>query len=514
MRIVIVGGGTAGWLSAAFLAKTNNLLKLSGGVAAHDITVVESANIPTIGAGEGSTGLFTDAIFNKLASLGITETDFLYGSDATLKMGIRFKDWDGVGTEFISPIQPTDTCLVNIDLDLLSYVAYGKAHNSSFCGYLMENGLSSYYTNKTKTTGTHSYHFNAHKVGEYLKKVCIKNGVKHIQGEVMRLNRNVFNGNLDSVTLDDGITKIEADLWIDCSGFARVLTKPMGCGWKSYSNSLVTNAAIPFIEKFQTNTDVRLETLSQALPNGWMWKIPTQERYGCGYVYSDNFTTYDNAVEELQKVLGREIEPLRNIKFDAGRLDKVWVKNVIGMGLAGSFLEPLEATSIHTTILQLDILCHHFLYDETQHTLIDTSRDRYNFFIARLIDDFADLIQMHYMTKREDSEFWKYCKHSLEKRDKVKYAIDASKHMCLSYLDFEMYHGSANWGVWCWTMAGLGYLNKDVAERTLKNYCLQSDANQTFNKLNIKNKTRSIPLMSSNEFMKSLWNKTILSSKL
>jgi tryptophan halogenase len=130
----------------------------------------------------------------------------------------------------------------------------------------------------------------------------------------------------------------------------------MGGGWKSYEEYLPTNSAIPYIHQYETNETPKLETLAWAMPNGWMWQIPTQERYGCGYVYSDKFTTYDNAVDELIKTTGRKIEPLRNLKFDCGRVETPWVKNVVAIGLAQGFVEPLEATSIHATIIQLDFL--------------------------------------------------------------------------------------------------------------------------------------------------------------
>jgi tryptophan halogenase len=170
---------------------------------------------------------------------------------------------------------------------------------------------------------------------------------------------------LESVETTTG--KIEADFWIDCSGFARVLIGPMGGGWKSFSEYLPVNGAIPYIHEFKKDEDVRLETLAWAQPNGWMWQIPTQKRYGCGYVYSDMFTTYDKAVDELMKTTGRKIEPLRNLKFDSGRLEKCWVDNVVGIGLSAAFVEPLEATSIHSTVVQLDMLlasCLNFKFYE------------------------------------------------------------------------------------------------------------------------------------------------------
>ena len=506
MKITIIGGGTAGWLTAAMIVKTNVILQKQGYEPVYDITVVESSNIPIIGAGEGSTGLFQEVVVARLKDLGVNELDFINQTGATLKMGITLKDWNGVGTKFLSPIQPSDTYTYNIDLNFLSCLSHGNTSDASFCGYLMGKQLSSYNLDRIKTTGHHSYHFDAHKVGKYFKDICIQHGVKNIDGEVFKLNRNSLTGDLESVNLKDSNELITSDLWFDCSGFAKVLVKPMGAGWVSYSSQLPANGAIPFIEKYKDGDDVKLETLAWAQPNGWMWQIPTQERYGSGYVFSDMFTTADKAVEELEKNIGRKIEPIRHIKFETGRLEKFWVNNVIGMGLAGSFLEPLEATSIHTTIVQLDIFCHHFLYNNKEIISVQTMRDKYNKHIAQMVDEFRDLIQLHYMTKREDTEFWKYCKYSLEKTDNVKYALEVSKHMSLSYLDFASWHGSAGWGVWCWTLAGLGHITKETADKTLKNFCMYDMSKKKYEEIIKNSKIKAIPLMDSNQFMKTLWD--------
>lgn len=504
MKIVIVGGGTSGWMAAALLAKTNKILQNDGASPAHTITVIDSSDIPIIGAGEGSTGLMADVISLKLKDLGVTENEFLYETDSTLKTGIHFKDWNGIGTEYLSPIGPTQTHQYNIDLDFLSFTAFGNYYDASPSGYMMANSLSSFSKSRFKTNGMHSYHFDAHKVGKYLKKVSIKNGVTHIDDEVIKLNRNFETGDLDSVTLKDGITKIEADMWIDCSGFARVLIKPMGGGWNTYSEYLPVNNALPFIQQYTKDEDIKLETLAWAQKNGWVWKIPTQERYGAGYVYSDYFTTQDNALQELRKSFGYDVEPIRNIKFECGRLNRFWVNNVVGVGLAGSFLEPLQATSIHTTIVQLDLLLHHYLYPTKEETLLEESRKRYNNFIGSMVDDFRDLIQIHYMTKREDTEFWKFCKHSLTKTDKTKYVLEICEHRSPSMLDFEIYHGSANWGVWGWTLVGLGLITKETAIRTLNNFSLMHHAKNKFDSISNKNKIQSISLMNNMEFMKAV----------
>ena len=504
MKIVIVGGGTAGWLAACYLARFNEPSDTQ-----NEITVIESSKIPIIGAGEGSTGIFTMLMRSSFAKWGINETEFLYETESTLKLGINFKDWNGVGTQFYSPVQPTETTRGSVDTHVLVSHAFGDYCDSSPSGYLMKNGYST-YANSGNTIYGHSYHFDAHKVGQYFKKYALKNGVKVIDTEIESLQTNSLTGELDSVQTTIG--KIEADMWIDCSGFSRVLIGPMGGGWKSYAEYLKVNAAIPFIEKFKDGEVPNLETLSQAMPNGWMWKIPTQQRYGCGYVYSDNHTTYDKAVDELIQTLGRDVEPLRNIKFDCGRVEAPWVKNVVAIGLSQGFVEPLEATSIHATIVQLDFLSTNslnFVCNKSD-IVFESNIKRYNEFVNRFFDDIKDLIQVHYMTEREDTEFWKNYKYEVPKTDNVQSILDVCKHRSPSMLDFNFYHGSGNWGVWCWTLIGLGILTKETALKTLRGY-QHTDAGlkQIMESIQHRNRLNSISLMTNGEFYKKLINKKL-----
>jgi tryptophan halogenase len=338
----------------------------------------------------------------------------------------------------------------------------------------------------------------------------MKNGVKVIDAEIESLNRNSLTGELSSVQTTIG--NIDADFWIDCSGFSRVLIKPMGGDWVSYKDYLPVNGAIPYIHPFEKDEDVKLETLAWAMPNGWMWQIPTQERYGCGYVYSDMFTTYDKAVDELIKTTGRKIEPLRNLKFDVGRCKNFWVKNVVAVGLSAGFVEPLEATSIHATIVQLDVLSSNLLnfVPTTEHIIYESNIKRYNEFFGKLFDDIKDLIQIHYMTDREDTDFWKYCKYTMKRTDKVKEILEISKHRAPSMLDFELYHGAANWGVWGWTVVGLGHLSKATAARTLDSYKhTPAMVQKKFEQIKHRNTLNSIKCMKTKEFMKALLNKEI-----
>jgi flavin-dependent dehydrogenase len=509
MKIVIVGGGTAGWMAACMAANLNKLLKNDGTSKQYDVTVIESSNIPIIGAGEGSTGLLMEYITKKFKKLGVNEIDFLYETESTLKLGIRFKDWDGIGTEYLSPIQPTFSSNYNVDLDLLSFVMYGHYADSSPAGYLMHNGLSSFYTTKNKTTGTHSYHFDAHKVGKYLKKIALQNSIKHIDAEITDVNINTITGNCESVRLKETNELITADLWIDCSGFARILSNKVNSGWVSYKDYLPVNSALPYLHKYQKDEDIKLETLAWAQPNGWMWQIPTQERYGCGYVYCDYFTNADGALKELEQTTGRKIEPLRQMKFDVGRLENVWSKNVVAIGLSSGFLEPLQATSIHSSIVQCELLFNNCLYYDKEKTMNPTSMIRYNEFVAHMFDDFRDLLQIHYMTKRNDSDFWKFVRNELVKTEKTKYIIDVSKYRCPSMFDFDIYHGAAGWGVWCWTMVGLGYVDKNIAEQTLKNSGMLKDSKDMFSRITTSNINKKYILLNSNDFMKALWDKKI-----
>ena len=509
MKIVIVGGGTAGWMAACMAANLNKLLKNDGSSAYYDITVIESSNIPIVGAGEGSTGLLMEYITKKFKNLGVNETDFLYETESTLKLGIRFKDWDGVGTEYLSPIQPTYSSGYNVDLDLLAFVMHGHYADSSPAGYLMHNGLSSFYKTKTKTTGTHSYHFDAHKVGKYLKKIALQNGIKHIDAEITDVNINTITGECDSVRLKETNELITSELWIDCSGFARLLSNKVGAGWVSYKDNLPVNSALPYIHKYESNEDIKLETLAWAQPNGWMWQIPTQQRYGCGYVYCDYFTNSDGALRELEQTTGRKIEPLRQMKFDVGRLENIWSKNVVAIGLSSGFLEPLQATSIHSSIVQCELLFNHFLYTDKTKTTNPFSVARYNEFVGRMFDDFRDLLQVHYMTKRDDSEFWKFVKNDLKITDKTKYMIEMCKYRCPSMFDLDAYHGAAGWGVWCWTMIGLGYVDKTLAETTLRNSGMLKDSKDMFARITTSNVNKKYVLLDSNDFMKALRDKKI-----
>ena len=352
MKVVIVGGGTAGWMAACYFARYNHSSE-----NLNEIVVIESSKIPIVGAGEGSTGILLELLNKKLKRLeGLSEKDFVEKTNATVKLGINCKDWNGDGKSFFEPLQPTQTFPDSVDIDFLLASTYAESYLASPTGPMWDHNKVPFYSINFNPTGGYSYHFDAHKVGQYFKEVALKNGVKYIDAEVGNFDVNQNTGNLESVELLDSNQVMTADLWFDCTGFSRKLINSVGGGWVDYSKWLPVNKALTYFWPYEADEEIKPQTLAWAMPNGWMWQIPTQKRYGCGYVYSDKFTTYENAVDELIKTTGRKIEPLRNLKFDCGRVNSAWVKNVSSIGLSSGFLEPLEATSIHSTIIQLDLL--------------------------------------------------------------------------------------------------------------------------------------------------------------
>ena len=198
-----------------------------------------------------------------------------------------------------------------------------------------------------------------------------------------------------------------------------------------------------------------------------MWKIPLMDRKGCGYVFCDSFTTADKAQEEIEKILNKKIEIRKVIKFDAGRLDNAWVKNCIAIGLSSAFLEPLEATSIHSSIVQAQQFIFEYLKLTPEETLNDGSRNIYNKRTKKLYDDIKEFLIMHYMGGRDDSEFWKCIKTGVTKTDFVNDLVEMSNYKIPSHNDFPSYDGSAGWPLYSYVMAGLNLFNKNVANSEL-----------------------------------------------
>jgi tryptophan halogenase len=347
---------------------------------------------------------------------------------------------------------------------------------------------------------TYSYHFDGHAVGEYFKNICTKLGVKVIDAAV---NDTTFdeNENLKSITLDDG-TLLTGDMWFDCSGFARVLMSKTKNKWISYKDYLPVNTAIPFSTPISSRI-VNFETESTALNSGWMWKIPLQERYGNGYVVCDAFQSFDKSVEEIEKHLGHKIEPIREIKFEAGKYEDFWYKNIAAVGLSSHFLEPLQATSIHTSIIEVTNLVNHYI-KSVESVNCEISRKRFNQNMNVIIEDIKNLLQMHYLAGREDTPFWKAIKNEMKITEKNKELIEISKHRLINMMDFDSGHGVSGWPIWCHILDMAGLFDKDMIERELKSHNQLSQAIDTSKLMQFDYNKLKPTFMTNEEFFKYL----------
>jgi hypothetical protein len=456
MNIVIVGGGTAGWLAALMISKTHG--------DSHAITVIESSKIGIVGAGEGSTGLLTDIIQGHGWNYGCNEEDFFRETGATVKLGIRHRDWKQRGHSYIAPIDGTRSG--SPDYMLMHAISNDiPFHTSSMNGYFIEKSLSSFFKTdgKIENHSSHAYHFDAFKVGKYFKKICGET-IRNVDAVVVDIDL-AEDGTVDAVVLDCGET-ISGDFFIDCSGFKRIFAEKMGNRWISYKKHLPVNAAMPFFKKYGEE-QIDPVTTAWAQSSGWMWQIPTQERYGCGYVFCDDFISDEQARREVEASLGTAVEPIRFLKFDTGRLDSMWKKNCLSLGLAAAFAEPLEATSIHSTIVQIQAFVFEYLREDRDETCNSGMMNVYNRRMGKMYDDFRDFLVLHYMTQRDDSQFWRFLKTGETMTSTVRDVLELVKTRPLYAADVDAYHGHAGSSLFNWILAGLGYITKDLAQKDL-----------------------------------------------
>jgi tryptophan halogenase len=492
MKIVIVGGGTAGWIAAAMFVKYTN---------GNDITVIESTKIGIIGAGEGATGSLPWLINEKWPDNSINEIDFLRKTKGTIKMGIRLNNWKGDGSYIYSPFHGSPTDKQSIDTAFLgSILKFDRGDFSSMHSLMLEDSVTTFrYEGARITQGfrNHSYHFDGVEVGKFFKEWCTKRGVVHIDSEVVETSFDEKEF-LKSIRLKNEQT-LTADYFIDCSGFSRVLMGKTQNKWISYKEHLPCNTAIPFSLPISSK-NVKFETVAQALNSGWMWKIPLQHRPGCGYVFCDGFQNEEQSIKELENHLYETVEPIKTIKFDPGRWDKVWYNNIVAIGLSQNFLEPLQATSIHTSIVSMATLIFHYLKPEIN----DKDVNEYNKLISLMIDDYKDFIQMHYLTGREDTPFWKFITNELKISDKNLYLKEVSKNRLITAFDIQQTHGSAGYPLWCHILHNSGCFNKDIVIKELNYYKKYDDSLNDINQLVKEFKQVKPGLVTTQDFFKYL----------
>lgn len=463
MHIVVVGGGTAGWLAG---------LMISSRHPKHKVTVVESSKIGVIGVGESTTGLLTDILNNEIWDFGCNHYDFIVETGASLKYAIKHKNWTPIVDDYyIGPIDGSFTRDHAPDI----FFAYGLKNLSkkdliraSQCGTWIHKGKTDFNRNTHNFNNmTHAMHVDAHLVGQYFKKITLrKPNTSYIDAKVVDASLDE-KGFIKSITLEDN-SKIEGDFFIDCTGFARLLISKMpGNNWISYQDNLPVNSAIPFHMEYEENELPEPYTTAWAQDNGWMWQIPLIDRKGCGYVFCDKFTTPEKAQEEIEARLGKKINVQKVLKFNTGRQEKHWINNCIAIGLSTAFVEPLEATSIHSTVVMIKNFTFDYLQNTIEETINTGSVRRYNDRAATMFDDFKNFLIMHYMGGRTDTEFWRYISSGATKTDYIDQLLEMSKHRLLNQHDFNRYYGSAGWPLYSYVIEGINRFGDSVAKNAL-----------------------------------------------
>lgn len=467
-KITIVGGGTAGWLAALIISNRN---------PSYDVTVVSSEKIGVIGVGESTTGLFTHVISNEYFDLGCDIEEFIIETGATLKYSIKHKGWTSNPDQYYHG--PIDGWGFSDNISD-TFLKYALSEEKTQEGLLSISQMGSYintgksnFDNGNFVDTSHAMHIDAHLAGQYFKKKCLQNpNVVHYDTEVTNVNLNE-KGYISTIDCSNGIT-LESDLFIDCTGFKRLLLSNLNAKWHSYKDNLPVKAAIPFHLKYKENEMPKPYTTAWAQSSGWIWQIPLLDRMGCGYVFDTDFITAEDAHAEIELKLGTEIDASPLIKFEAGRQESSWIKNCIAIGLSSAFLEPLEATSIHTTLCQITFLSDEFILSTAAETINEGSIQLYNQRVRRMFDDTRDFLVMHYMGGRIDSDFWRFITEGHTKTDYVKNLIEMSKVRVPSERDFPGYFGAAGWGLYSHVMKGLGLIDPDMCKKNIQSDFLQN----------------------------------------
>lgn len=443
-KIIVVGGGTAGCISALMLKTKFPQI---------EIQIIESDNVGIVGVGESSTEHWTEFC----SFVGINQLDAVLHCNATFKSGVYFENW--AENDFMHNLALPMAKNYGDYFGVYAHLISNGCTPKQLCdpkSYVNEVGTE--YFNNYNDSPTKQFQFDTFALNEFLHKQCEKKDIVIIKEDVVGATTEEDSGNIRSLITKDA--EHFADFFLDCTGFSRLLlNKVYGIGWKSYSEYLPVNSAISFAT--EEMSEYNKYTKSTARNAGWSWTIPTQTRTGNGYVYCDKFIDKDQAHREMEDAYEQTLEITKEFKFDPGRLEKSWHKNCFAVGLSQSFVEPLEATSIGSIIQQMFCFMH-FLPSGDEHGCNEN--------VNNIFDNIVDYVQAHYLVKREDTPFWKEVKYNLKLTPNLEKYLNQWQHRLPLVSDIK-----CSWGMFQSTnyipiLYGLGWFNVEKIKNEYLNY--------------------------------------------
>lgn len=405
-KIVIVGGGTAGWMTAAAI------MRVLGAMPGLSVTLVESEAIGTVGVGEATIPQIIG--FNRL--LGLDEMQFMRETRATYKLGIEFVDWLRPGHSYVHPFGSFGIDMLGIEFQHFWLRGAGLGESAPIDAYSIaavaaKAGKFGWPRPDNPRSPlsklSYAFQFDAGRYARFLRAFAENAGASRVEGRIVDVRQDGETGFVTGVVLDDG-REVTGELFIDCSGFRSLLLgQTLGVPFTDWSRWLPCDSAVAIpCELGGENAPL---TRSTARSAGWQWRIPLQHRIGNGHVFSSAHIDRSAATDLLLANLdGKPLADPNHLAFRAGHRARAWEKNVVGLGLAAGFLEPLESTSIH--LVQSGIARLMALFPDTGFSAVE--RDRFNRETEREYRDIRDFLVLHYRaSEREDSEFWRYCRN-------------------------------------------------------------------------------------------------------
>ncbi len=430
--ITIVGGGSAGWMTAIYLNKYFNSEKTNV-----NITVIESKDIGIIGVGEATV----TSIRFFFASMGLDENELMKEANATYKLGIMFRNWmkpvNGKTHEYFHPFEP-QVHGRRFDISTCWFLGDRKErerYDESVClsSHLLKDGLGPKSKNCRQYAGIvpYGYHIDAVMMSRHLRKKAVEAGVVHVEATVNDVV--IEDGNIREVVTDKAT--FASDFFIDCTGFRGLLIdKLKEQNWNSFEDALPCNKAVAIQKEYEDGQSPKPYTVATALDNGWVWQIGLTNREGTGYVYDGNRLSPEQAEKELIQFIGEDskIIKAKHLDMKVGCRKEFWLNNCAAIGLSGGFIEPLESTGLHVINIGAKLLATHLSAGETHQSV----RDAYNRSMNGVYNDLKQFIVLHYcLTDRDDTDFWRGAAETAQYCPGLPEKIELWKHKVCEYLD-------------------------------------------------------------------------------